>query len=591
MIAFSTGKSPRPHPLSIVSKKLLKRVSLKAKFLKFMRGLVMSSAIFCAFPTPYYSAYAHHAQNFSQTHQNNQEEKLPHNAMIGEVLVSALNFMLPRSLEPYSAKQLCLWGLNGLSMLDSSFSLTQISQDTPDPTHKQPAASLALLYHQEPLLVRSMPDENDLKSWAALTLRIFQTAWAQSPILRENGEDALLPTFFNELFNHLDPYSRYLPPQDAHHEREDRQGDSFSVGITLQHKPNSPPIISAINVNSPAWDQGVDIGQTLLRVNQHSTENAPLHLIYRWLYGKPNSFVTLSFKNAGGEIFTCRLRRQPLPPETVFAKHIDHYLLLKITHFSTQTAEEVSQYISSELPPPQSDSDDSLDSPPSTEKLPGIILDLRGNHGGVLQQAVITAALFLNNGLAATTEGRLPASNHIWAVQGGDITNNSPIIVLVDGQTASAAEILAAALADRQRAVIIGSSTLGKGLVQIIGQMPNGGELFITWSRNIAPLGEPLQNLGVMPQICTSAGTNYLNDQLQALKKGHSLQKDLLHQSRQMRDPLKIEQVLKVRQHCPASLGTENDISTALNLLHNPMSYETALHSVMDDDNHIAISP
>ncbi len=115
-------------------------------------------------------------------------------------------------------------------------------------------------------------------------------------------------------------------------------------------------------------------------------------------------------------------------------------------------------------------------------------------------------ALVLDHGVAVVTRGRDPQSNHIWSVQGGDLTGGIPIVVLVDGRTASAAEIMAAALADHGRAVVVGSATLGKGLVQTIAQLPDGGELFVTWSRVMAPLGWPLQGLGVMPQLCTSLG-------------------------------------------------------------------------------------
>lgn len=568
--------------------------TLKTSSLRSLLGImVLIAPLYPSSQALARSSYTHHHNKHyapTQTQQppqntNNPEElNITQSAIIRDVLASALNFMLPRTLEIYSAKQLCLWGINGISMIDPAFNIqhtTLLKDKTQNPPQK--ARHLTIFYQKDIILDRTMPEENDLKAWTSLTLAFIQTAWTHSDILRSNGEDALLPTFFNEVFNHLDPYSRYLNPNDAHTERTDRQGDSFSVGLTLQRHNNSTPTISSINVNSPAWDQGVDIGQTLLNVNGHKTENAPLHLIYRWLYGKPNSFVTLTLKDNSGKIYTCTLRRQALPPETVTAKHIEHYLILKISRFSAQTAEEISQYISSEMPNTPNKNGDSLDEDPPTGTLPGLILDLRGNHGGVLQQAVITAALFLNNGIAATTEGRNPAANHIWGVQGGDITNNSPIIVLVDGQTASAAEVLAAALADHQRAVIIGSNTLGKGLVQIIGQMPNESEIFITWSRNLAPLGWPIQNLGVMPQICTSSGRNSLTEQLRALKKGKNIQAPLLHQSRMMRDPLALDKVLALRQHCPASLGTENDLTTALHILHSPISYQTALHSVIDE--------
>lgn len=560
-----------------------------------------------------------------------------------DVLTVGLNFIIPRLLKPHSAKELCLWGVSGLSALDPAISfgratILRLSTEPPftsasesmdrDKQTEKPNIQLILLYNRKILLKREMPKSHDVKAWVDLTLAMMQMAWRHSEVLQsldsyhdepvetDNGQDpalhdptqnasanmsgsrddtaeSLITCFFDEIFNHLDPYSRYLSARDAHEERNHRQGETYSIGLTLEHKDGQYPVISAINVSSPAWDQGVNIGQTILEIDGKKTLHVPFHTILHWLYGPADSQVTLKLGTAPGRTQDIVLKRQALPPETVFPEQIGPYTALKITHFSTQTAEEASQYLASAMPPVPheerlGDKSDS-DTPPfetiSAQHLPGVILDLRGNRGGVLQQAVITAALFLNNGIAATTEGRNPASNHIWAVQGGDITNGSPLIILVDGQTASAAEVLAAALADRQRAVVIGSSTLGKGLVQIIGQMPNGGEIFVTWSRNIAPLGWPIQGLGVMPQLCTSQGSNSVTAQIRALRRGYSLQSSFLRQSRMTRDPASIDQILDIRQHCPAAMGTDLDIRAARQILESPDAYETALHSVPDDLN------
>ena len=107
------------------------------------------------------------------------------------------------------------------------------------------------------------------------------------------------------------------------------------------------------------------------------------------------------------------------------------------------------------------------------------------------------------------TAGRDPDATRIWRSVSGELAENIPVVVMVDGRTASAAEILAAALADRGRGVVIGSSTLGKGLVQTIAPLPDGGELFVTWSRVLAPRGWPIQGLGVLPQVCTSLGLGH----------------------------------------------------------------------------------
>ena len=151
------------------------------------------------------------------------------------------------------------------------------------------------------------------------------------------------------------------------------------------------------------------------------------------------------------------------------------------------------------------------------------------------------------------------------------------MVVVVDGRTASAAEILAAALADRGRAVVVGSSTLGKGLVQTIAPLPDGGELFVTWSRVLAPLGWPIQGLGVLPQVCTSLGEEELARELRSLDAGAAPMAKAINRHNQARAPIPLAEILAIRSACPASEGRDSDLGSARFLLGNPGAYATAL--------------
>ncbi|XP_003742859.2 uncharacterized protein LOC100903222 [Galendromus occidentalis] len=217
-------------------------------------------------------------------------------------------------------------------------------------------------------------------------------------------------------------------------------------------------IIVAINANGPAWSSGLDAGMHLLAINGQMLRGKSLEDVSSMLKGPSGTPVTLMLRKPGQPGFTQELRLQKVPPQTVYMQTTHQIAEFSITAFSSDTAEELSQYLDQAL---------------TEDKVKAIILDLRGDRGGVLQQAVTAVALLLDSGVAVTTEGRNTHANHIWTVQGGDMTKNLPIAILVDGRTASAAEILAAALADHRRAVVIGSATLGKGLVQAVGQMPN----------------------------------------------------------------------------------------------------------------------
>jgi len=208
----------------------------------------------------------------------------------------------------------------------------------------------------------------------------------------------------------------------------------------------------------------------------------------------------------------------------------------------------------------------------------GIIIDLRGNRGGLLGEAVEAANELLPAGVVAYTAGRDPDASHVWrSMPGEELARNVPVVLVIDGRSASAAEILTAALTDRGRAVAVGSTTLGKGLVQTIAPLPDGGELFVTWSRVLAPRGWPVQGLGVLPQVCTSLGEAALQRQLTALAEGQQLMQGAIDAERNARAPLTPDQMLAIRNACPAAVGRDADLGTARALIENPAAYAAAL--------------
>jgi carboxyl-terminal processing protease len=247
----------------------------------------------------------------------------------------------------------------------------------------------------------------------------------------------------------------------------------------------------------------------------------------------------------------------------VYPQRAGTILVLRVTHFDRSTAGRLAAAIGEALA--------------ATRKPQGIVLDLRGNRGGLLRQAVQASDVLLPAGVVAITAGRDPQASRIWQSAAGELAEGVPVVVLVDGRTASAAEILAAALADRGRAVVVGSSTLGKGLVQTIAQLPDGGELFVTWSRVLAPRGWPIQGLGVLPQICTSLGQAALQGELDDLARGDPPMAHALAIHRQARAPLPLAQILALRSACPAAEGRDADLAAARYLIGHPAAYAAAL--------------
>lgn len=510
-------------------------------------------------------------------------------------LSTALTFMLPRLLTPHTPQELCLWGMQALlNMLEQPHDRSPSSAQagftfTFHPASLFSAAHLTILYDGRTLLSEKTPDKDDLSGWSHLSARLIALLHQDIPHFQIMSDDALLSHFLNGMLARLDPYSRYLPPPPppSHSDSLSQsstpatQFPSISVGLTLRRTHAHFPLVSALNLNSPLWDAGITPGDSLVSLDGHSTRHVSLDTLQDMLAGPAGSTVRLEFRTQDGHHIERPFIRSQMAEESVFPDHAGPYPILRVTHFSAHTAEEVSQYLSTLLPDTPPDAD--ITHPPTSRttpppSLPGLVLDLRGNHGGILQQAVMTAALFLDHGVIATTEGRAPESNHVWSIQGGDLTNNTPLALLVDKDTGSAAEVLAAALADQQRAVVTGSSSFGKGMVQISAIMPNGGHLSLTWARITAPQGWALQGLGVLPQLCTTPRSQFsIRSQLTALRDGHSLMANTLQKSRLIHEDSTDSARLALRNVCPPSPPGPSDLSAALALFIVPHAYHTAL--------------
>ncbi|MDE8342679.1 MAG: S41 family peptidase [Acidocella sp.] len=469
-------------------------------------------------------------------------------ALATRVFSAAFTFMAPRTLVAVALPQLCAWGLHGITALDPALSA--------DLEH----GAILLTRNGRKISQFSLPADDDFSGWAELVAAVNQAAFARSAALRRAGSQGAVESFFDEVFNHLDPYSRYEPPREAITERDWREGAS-GIGVALSAQ-NGRLFISGIVPQSPADLAGLAPGEELVAIDNWSLHNADLDQVLNALAGPPGSTVraTLHLRD---RVRTLTLTRADVPADTVASGIDQGVLVLRITGFTASTAPLIQAALSSAMA--------------ARPELSGFVMDLRGNRGGLLREAVAAANLLLSRGVIATTLGRAPQAQHQWIAHGPDLALGLPIVVLVDGRTASAAEILAAALSDDGRAVVVGSSTFGKGLVQAIAPMPDGGELFITWSRVIAPDGWPLQGLGVMPEACTSLGEDDTRRQLDALAHGHSLgsQRIALHRSARVNTPL--AEILAIRNTCPADLGHAGDLDVAKFLINNPLAYAAAL--------------
>jgi carboxyl-terminal processing protease len=470
-------------------------------------------------------------------------------ALTAEVYAAALAFIAPRALDPVTVPQLAVWGLRGLTALD------------PDLIVGQSSDRLVLAMTQRAIYAVALPAVPTPQAWAATVVAMAQAAWTASPAVRHAGTQGIIQSFFDEMFNHFDPYSRYVPPGQAAEEEAGRQG-SVGIGLTVA-AVRGAIVVTAISPDGPAIDAGLHVGDRILSVNGQPTAGQESATVASWLAGAEGSAVHLAWRTRDGRLRQADVTHATVPPQTVFAQRVATMLILRLVEFSRDTDAAVAAPLTQALN--------------SRHRPDGIVLDLRGNRGGLLGEAVTVADELLPAGVVAIEQGRDPAANRVWNTAGGELAKDVPVVVLVDGRTASAAEVLAAALADRGRAVVVGSSTFGKGLVQTLTALPDRGELFVTWSRLLAPRGWPIQGLGVMPQVCASLGIDALERQLQSLASGVQPMAAAIDRARNIRARVPPAEIVAIRSACPAAEGRELDLDVAHFLIENPVAYAAAL--------------
>lgn len=486
------------------------------------------------------------------------------------VYAAALGFMSPRILEPATVPQLVGWGLSGIGAIDP-----RLRADI-----REGNLRLRLLSADKAerlLFTRPIPATADMLAWGQVVAEMQALAFEASAALQAGGTGGVIRGFFDELFNHLDPYSRYTPPEEAEDDRTRRAGQA-GIGLTLSvARRGGPVVVQSATSDGPAAAEGIRPGDQIVTVDGQSARGKDATTVMRWFQGPEDTGVGLTWRGRDGKAHTATITRAMIPPETVHATRIGDMLVLRITDFNNATGQRVANEIEVGVHGEK----------PAT----GIVLDLRGNRGGVLRQAQFVADSLLGPGIIASTLGRDPDASRVLRSTTGDLAEYVPVIVMVDGRTASAAEVLAAALADRGRAVVIGSATLGKGLVQTISPMPDGGELRVTWSRIIAPHGWPIQTLGVLPQICTSLGPEATTRQIEELAAGRAPMAAALARHHAARVPLTAPLALNLRGACPAAEGRESDIGIARLLAENPALYAAALQAPLRDPSMEAATP
>ena len=472
---------------------------------------------------------------------------------VAATMSAAFDFISPRTLEAAPMAKLAAWGLRGLTVLDPQL-VVELRGDGRN-------AVLNLARGGAPaLLRRQAPAEGDTAAWGLVISQFARAAWDGSEPVRNAGTGGVIQGFFDAMFSQFDPYSRYAPPSEAAADRLRRAGRA-GIGIVVAMRRTNV-VVSEVQTGGPAAQAGIRAGDRLLAVDGQSVQGADLPAVTALLAGPEGSRVGLTVQGRTAAR-TVVLERTRVPPETVTARRDGRVQVITIGGFSRNTASRLAQEL--------------IRARGEAGPLDGVILDLRGNRGGVLAQAVASAAMLQGEGVVVTTKGRHPDSANVAMAGGRDLLEGLPVAILIDQGTASAAEILAASLADQRRGVVVGSASQGKGLVQTVTYLPDGGELLVSWSQMLAPLGWSLQSLGVLPQVCTSLGPDQTARQIAALVRGVQPMQAALARHRGAGVQPSPLAVTEIRANCPPRAGTTADIEAARALISVPTAYAAAL--------------
>lgn len=319
-------------------------------------------------------------------------------------------------------------------------------------------------------------------------LHVFSTIlhYIEDNYVEEADEEELLKGAIDGMLRTLDPHSGYMSPEIYRELKVDTRGKFDGIGIEVTIKDGDLTIVAPLK-GSPAERQGIKSGDKIIKIDGQPTEKLNLSQAVRLMRGKRGSKVTLTLRRpADKSEFTVSVVRQAIRVPSIKSELVENrFGYFSISSFQQETASSLKKALgklSKERP------------------LEGVILDLRHNPGGLLEEAIKVADLFLSDGVIVSTESRGQEIDKRVAKKDGN-EPAVPMIIMVDGGSASASEIVAGALQDHKRALVLGTQTFGKGSVQTVIDLDDGGGLKLTIAKYFTPKGRSIQALGITPNI------------------------------------------------------------------------------------------
>jgi len=322
-------------------------------------------------------------------------------------------------------------------------------------------------------------------------LRNFSDIFSRikSDYVEDVEDETLLEHAIRGMLSGLDPHSTYLNPDEYNELRIGTSGEFGGLGIQVGMEDGFVKVISPID-DTPAYEAGLQAGDLIIRLDEKTVKGMTLNDAVKVMRGKPGTDIELTVVREGEDKpLSFVVTRDIIKVKSVKNRLLDPgYGYIRISNFQSGTAAQLLDAIKSLREENEAE-------------LKGLVLDLRNNPGGVLNAAAEVTDLFINKGKLVYTAGRIDNSHYEYNAKPGDVLDGAPVVVLINGGSASASEIVAGALQDHKRAVVMGSKSFGKGSVQTIQELRSGGAVKITTARYFTPKGRSIQGAGITPDI------------------------------------------------------------------------------------------
>ncbi len=339
-----------------------------------------------------------------------------------------------------------------------------------------------------PLLAEESARKTNVYEQLDLFGDIFERIRVQ--YVEDVDEADLIEAAINGMLTSLDPHSSYLSPDDAEDMRVQTRGEFGGLGIEVTQEEGFVKVVSPID-ETPADEAGVEAGDFITHVDGESVLGLTLDQAVEKMRGPVGSEIVITIVRDGEtEPFDVTIVRDTIKLTAVRSRTEGNTVVMRVTTFNDQTTSNLEANFAKEV-----------EELGGMENVNGIVLDLRNNPGGLLTQAISVSDSFLEKGEIVSTRGRNPEDGERYNAAPGDLAEGKPIVVLINGGSASASEIVAGALQDHRRAIVVGTKSFGKGSVQTVMPLRGEGAMRLTTARYYTPSGRSIQALGVSPDI------------------------------------------------------------------------------------------